>query len=72
VAQIDFLNHYSPVLFDKSFRIILTIIQKMKLPAWSLDIEAAFLNGELREEIFMKFQMDLKGSMGRREPKVKF
>jgi hypothetical protein len=53
-AGIDFTNHYSPVLCDTSFRLILLIIQKLKLPAWSLDVETAFLNGNLSEEIFMK------------------
>ena len=54
VAGVDFSNHYSPVLCDTSFRLILVIIQKLKLPAWSLDIETAFLNGDLTEEIFKK------------------
>jgi hypothetical protein len=54
VAGIDFSNHYSPVLCFTSFRIILTIIQKLKLKAWSIDIETAFLNGELTEEMYMK------------------
>jgi hypothetical protein len=54
IAGVDFTNHNSPVLCDTSFRIILLMIQKMKLPAWSLDIETAFLYGELTEEIYMK------------------
>jgi hypothetical protein len=54
LAGIDFSNHYSPVLCDTSFRIILTMIQKLKLKAWSIDIETAFLNGELTKEIYMK------------------
>ena len=41
-------------LCNTSFRLILVIIQKLKLPAWSLDIETAFLNGDLTEEIFKK------------------
>jgi hypothetical protein len=53
-AGIDFLNHYSPVLCDTIFRLLLLIIQKLKLPAWSLDVETAFLNGDLSKEIFMK------------------
>jgi Reverse transcriptase (RNA-dependent DNA polymerase) len=54
VAGVDFSNHYSRMLCDTSFRVFLLIIQKMKLPAWSIDIETAFLNGDLSEEIFMK------------------
>jgi hypothetical protein len=53
-AGINFTNHYSPVICDTSFRLILLIIQKLKLPAWSLDVEIAFLNGNLSEEIFIK------------------
>ena len=54
VAGVDFSDHFSPVLCDASFRIILLIIQKLNLVAWSLDIETAFLNGDLVEEIYMK------------------
>jgi hypothetical protein len=41
-AGIDFLNHYSPVLCNTSFRLLLLIIQKLKTPAWSLGMETAF------------------------------
>jgi hypothetical protein len=36
------------------FRIILLLIIKMKLEAWSLDVETAFLHGDLDECISMK------------------
>jgi Reverse transcriptase (RNA-dependent DNA polymerase) len=45
VAGVDFKDHFSPVLCDTSFRIILLLIQRLKLPAWSTDVETAFLNG---------------------------
>jgi Reverse transcriptase (RNA-dependent DNA polymerase) len=54
VAGIDFSDQFSPILCDASFRIILLMIQKLKLGAWSLDIETTFLNGDLIEEIYMK------------------
>ena len=54
VAGVDFSDHFPPILCDTSFRIILLIIQKLNLVAWSLDIETAFLNGDLVEEIYMK------------------
>jgi Reverse transcriptase (RNA-dependent DNA polymerase) len=44
IAGVNLSNHYSPVLCDTSFRVILLIIQKMKLPAWSMEVETAFLN----------------------------
>ena len=54
VAGIDFTGNYSPVVHDSSFRIVLLLIAKLGLKAWSLDIETAFLNGNLQEEIYMK------------------
>jgi Reverse transcriptase (RNA-dependent DNA polymerase) len=54
VAGVDFTDHFSPVLCDTSFRIILLLIQKLKLPAWSIDVETAFLNGDLNKEIYMQ------------------
>jgi hypothetical protein len=72
VAGIDFSNHYSPVLCDTSFRIILTIIQKLKLRAWSIDIETAFLNGELTEEMYMKIPDGFAHVHGEEKPKTKY
>jgi hypothetical protein len=54
VSGINFSNHYYPVLCDTSFRIILTMIQKLNLKAWSSYIETAFLSGKLTEVIYMK------------------
>jgi hypothetical protein len=33
---------------------ILLLIAKLKLKAWSLDVETAFLHGDLDEDIYMK------------------
>jgi Reverse transcriptase (RNA-dependent DNA polymerase) len=52
-AGVDFKDHISPMLCDTSFRILLLLIQKLKLPAWSIDVETAFLNGDLNDEIYM-------------------
>ena len=60
VAGVDFFNNYSPVIDDSSFRIILLMIEKLKLEAWSIDIETAFLNGDLEEEIFMKIPQGME------------
>ena len=49
VPGIDFLNNYSPVVNDTSVRILLVLIKKNNLEAWSLDVETAFLNGELEK-----------------------
>jgi Reverse transcriptase (RNA-dependent DNA polymerase) len=54
VPGIDFSGNYSPVVNDVSFMMILLLISKFGLKAWSLDIETSFLNGSLEEDIFMK------------------
>jgi Reverse transcriptase (RNA-dependent DNA polymerase) len=54
VARVDFHDHFSPVLSDTSFRVVLVIIYKLKLEAWSLDVETEFLVGKFLGEIFMK------------------
>ena len=64
VPGIDFLNNYLPVVNDTSFRILLVLIKKNNLDAWSLDVETAFLNGELEEEIFMKIPEGLYNQEG--------
>jgi Reverse transcriptase (RNA-dependent DNA polymerase) len=54
VAGIDFSDHFSPVLCNASLRIIRLMIQRLKLLAWSLEIETAFFNGDLVQENYMK------------------
>jgi Reverse transcriptase (RNA-dependent DNA polymerase) len=67
IPGIDFTGNYSPVVDDWSFRIILLLIVKLGLKAWSIDFETAFLNGNLDEEIYMKIP---KGYDGEGEPKI--
>jgi hypothetical protein len=62
IPGIDFMDNYSPVIADSSFRMILLMIQKLSLKAWSIDVETAFLNGNLDEEIYMKVPQGLGGS----------
>jgi Reverse transcriptase (RNA-dependent DNA polymerase) len=64
VPGIDFLNNYSSVVNDTSFRILLLLIKKNNLKAWSLNVETSFLNGELEEEIFMKIPEGLNSQEG--------
>jgi Reverse transcriptase (RNA-dependent DNA polymerase) len=54
IAGIDFTGNYSHVVNDSTFRLVLLVIAKLGLKAWSIDISTAFLNGDLHEEIFMK------------------
>jgi hypothetical protein len=50
---VDFTDTYSPVINDAVFRLILIIQMVYKLVGMIIDIETAFLNGDLPEEIYM-------------------
>jgi len=50
----DFMETTSPVARLASYRSLLSLAAKLNLEAHHLDIETAFLNGTLDEEIYMK------------------
>jgi hypothetical protein len=50
---IDFVDTYSPVTKFTSIRIIMCIVAKMDLELHQLDVKTTFLNGELKEDIYM-------------------
>ena len=50
----DFTENFSPVINDMTFRIVLTRMILDGLDAKVVDIDNAFLNGDLDHEIFMK------------------
>ena len=54
VPGIDFQEIYAPVINDVSYRIILIIMIVMKLDAKIVDIETAFLHGDLDVEQYME------------------
>jgi Reverse transcriptase (RNA-dependent DNA polymerase) len=53
VAGVDFTSVFSPVANDVSFRIMLICMIMWQLDAMIFDVETAFLNGDLEEEIYM-------------------
>jgi Reverse transcriptase (RNA-dependent DNA polymerase) len=53
IPGVDFLDSYSPVINDPTFRLILLLQLIFGLRSCLLDIEVAFLHGELDEEIYM-------------------
>jgi Reverse transcriptase (RNA-dependent DNA polymerase) len=53
IAGVDFTNVFSPVTNDVSFRILIICMILWNLEALIFDVETAFLNGELEEEIYM-------------------
>ena len=54
VGIVSFTEHFSPVINDVTFRIVLTTMILEGLDARVIDIDNAFLNGDLDHEIFMK------------------
>lgn len=54
IPEIDFQDSYSPVVNDTKLRIMLIMKMIWKLKSILLDIETAFLHGDLDEEIYME------------------
>ena len=54
IPGIDYTDNFAPVAHDVSFRIALARMMVEKLDSLVMDVETAFLYGELDEEIFMK------------------
>ena len=53
IPGIDYTDNFAPVAHDVSFMIALTRMMVEKLNSLVMDVETAFLNGEIEEEIFM-------------------
>ena len=60
IPGIDHEDNFAPVINKMTFRIILILMMKENLKAEIVDIETAFLYGNLEEEIFMKQPQGLK------------
>ena len=54
IPGVDYTDNFSPVAHDVSFRIALVRTMVEKLDSLVMDVETAFLYGDIEEEIFMK------------------
>ena len=54
IQGVDFTDNFAPVAHDVSFRIALARMMMEKLDSLVMDVETAFLYGDIEEEIFMK------------------
>ena len=54
IPGVDYTDNFAPVAHDESFRIALARMMVEKLDSLVMDVETAFLYGEIDEEIFMK------------------
>ena len=60
IAGVDFMENYSPVVNDVTFRLLLLAMMYFGLTAKIVDVETAFLYGEIEEEIFMECPPGMK------------
>lgn len=49
----DLYDVYAPVAKLTTFRILVIIANKLKLPIFQMDVQSAFLYGEITDEVFM-------------------
>ena len=54
IQGVDYTDNFAPVAHDVSFRIALARMMVEKLDSLVMDVETAFLYGDIEEEIFMK------------------
>ena len=54
IPGVDYTDNFAPVAHDVSFRIALARMMLEKLDSLVMDVETAFLYGDIEEEIFMK------------------
>ena len=54
IQGLDYTDNFAPVAHDVSFRIALARMMVEKLDSLVMDVETAFLYGDIEEEIFMK------------------
>ena len=54
IPGVDYTDNFAPVAYDVSFRIALARMMVEKLDGLVMDVETAFLYGEVEEEMFMK------------------
>ena len=54
IPGVDYTDKFAPVAHDISFRIALARMMVEKLDSLVMDVETAFLYGDIEEEIFMK------------------
>ena len=61
IPGVDYTDNFAPVAHDVSFRIALARMMVEKLDSLVMDVETAFLDGEIDEEIFMKSPVGMEG-----------
>jgi Reverse transcriptase (RNA-dependent DNA polymerase) len=63
VPGVYFQESFAPVMNDVTFRILLVMMLIWKLKAKVVDIETAFLHGDLKETIYMEIPKGMEGNI---------
>ena len=50
---VDFNETFAPVVRMETIRTVLALAAQLKLQVYQLDVESAFLNGEIEEEVYV-------------------
>ena len=58
VARVDFTNNFASVINDVTFRVLKVLMLINNWVSDMIDVEPAFLNGNLEEEILCLYQKD--------------
>ena len=61
IPRIDYSENYSPVMNDVILCVLLLIMVQFRLSAKVVNVETAFLYGDLKEEIYMECTHGMKG-----------
>ena len=60
IPGVDYTDNFAPVAHDVSFRIALARMMVEKLDSLVMDVETAFLYGDIEEEIFVKSPIGMR------------
>ena len=61
VPGVDYTDNFAPVINDITFRILLIVVLLFGFETKIVDVETAFLHGELEEDIYMECPPGLEG-----------
>ena len=60
IPGIDFSENYAPVIMDATYRLLLVTMMKKGLKSKLIDVETAFLHGDLEETVYMECPLGLE------------
>ena len=51
--RVDFNETFAPIAIIETIRLVLAITAQLELNVYQMDVKSAFLNGELKEEVYV-------------------